>query len=213
MTDDVKAIVVNHTFGIRFPDIEAVASLGVPVIEDCCHAPFHAIGEESNSVHSLCSFYSFNGTKYLTTGEGGAIATRDDAFSRILEERKIGVELSDFAASLGLAQLERINEFRERRTRLAARYARELHSHVDMIPEGDSVYFRYPLWIDSGASLPWGGPVAFRRGVDALVDITADTPWARAALASTLSVPIYPALTTAEQEVVIQEVRRLHVGD
>ena len=98
---------------------------------------------------------SFFPTKNLTTGEGGAVVARDDALAqRAHEFHFIGLvrdpdrfeiadegpwhqevhafglnyRLTDLASALGLSQLARLQEFKQRRTAITARYNEALGS-------------------------------------------------------------------------------------
>jgi len=94
---------------------------------------------------------SLHPAKIMTTGEGGAVLTdRDDLAAALRRFRNHGIEtelaarrdwtyamvelgynyrLTDFAAALGLAQLERLEEWLAHRRRLAARYLERLAGH------------------------------------------------------------------------------------
>jgi perosamine synthetase len=94
---------------------------------------------------------SFHPAKILTTGEGGAVLTdRDDLAAGLRRFRNHGIgtelaarrdwtyqmvdlgynyRLTDIAAALGSAQLERLEEWLARRRRLATRYLERLGSH------------------------------------------------------------------------------------
>ena len=94
---------------------------------------------------------SLHPAKIMTTGEGGAVLTdRDDLAAALRRFRNHGIEtelaarrdwtyamvdlgynyrLTDIAAALGSAQLERLEEWLARRRRLAARYLERLAGH------------------------------------------------------------------------------------
>src|SRR6266508_2264672 len=94
---------------------------------------------------------SLHPAKIVTTGEGGAVLTdRDDAAERLRRFRNHGIatelvdrrdwrydmvelgynyRLTDIGSALGLAQLERLEEFLVRRRALAARYRANLGDH------------------------------------------------------------------------------------
>jgi dTDP-4-amino-4,6-dideoxygalactose transaminase len=124
------------------------------VIEDAAHAlPAHRNGRLVGSSESDACVFSFYANKTITTGEGGMIATRDpavaararvmrthglnrDAFDRF---NRIGASwsydvvapgfkynLTDLAAAIGIAQLERLYEFQFCRQAIAERYIEHL---------------------------------------------------------------------------------------
>jgi dTDP-4-amino-4,6-dideoxygalactose transaminase len=123
---------------------------GLKVIEDAAHAlPAHRDRRLVGSSESDACIFSFYANKTITTGEGGMIATRDpivaararvmrthglnrDAFDRF---NRIGASwsydivaagfkynLTDLAAAIGVAQLERVYEFQSCRQAIAEQY-------------------------------------------------------------------------------------------
>lgn len=120
----------------------AIPASGV-VIEDAAHA-IGAIcacgcGKVGNCAHSLAACFSFHPVKPITTGEGGAVTTNDQGFAdevRLLRSHgrrdgqmvKLGLNyrMTDFQAALGLSQLKRCDEMRERRRELALWYSDKL---------------------------------------------------------------------------------------
>jgi perosamine synthetase len=133
-----------HIFGFpaAMPELEAIASRhGLGMLEDACEA-LGAVDSEGRRVGTrgnLASF-AFYANKQLTTGEGGAIVPRDAADAeRLRSERNQGrapdmgwldhgglgfnYRLSDLAAALGVAQLEKLDAMLEARAAVAARYA------------------------------------------------------------------------------------------
>ncbi|NIN71532.1 MAG: aminotransferase class I/II-fold pyridoxal phosphate-dependent enzyme [Gemmatimonadetes bacterium] len=88
--------------------------------------------------------FGFYPNKQITTGEGGALVTDDDALARLcsslrnhgresdgdewVEHKRLGYNyrLSELACALGLVQLERLEAMAERRARVAAWYDERL---------------------------------------------------------------------------------------
>jgi perosamine synthetase len=82
--------------------------------------------------------FSFYGNKVITTGEGGMLTTNDRAFHQrakrlrdhamspekryFHEERGYNYRITNLQAALGVAQLERIDEFLGRRTEIMSWY-------------------------------------------------------------------------------------------
>jgi perosamine synthetase len=150
ITPNTRAVLVVHTFGVpaemdRFREIADRYHLGL--IEDSCEA----IGAEFHSKRvggfgdlSVLGFYP---NKQITTGEGGAVLTRDSAFAARLrslrnqgrrpgagwlDHAEIGYNyrLSESACALGRVQLSRIDEILSKRRTAAERY----HSLLGGIP-------------------------------------------------------------------------------
>lgn len=115
------------------------------IIEDACHAlgaswrnsvnnKLHKVGDCS---HSKATVFSFHPVKPITTGEGGAITTNDEALATELRQlrshgikdsnytlHKLGLNyrMTDFQAALGISQLSRLDQFIERRRDIAHKY-------------------------------------------------------------------------------------------
>jgi len=225
VTAQTKAIVLVHTFGIS-ADAKVFEKIGVPVIEDCCQS-FGGVlhGKRLGSWGKLC-ICSFHAIKLLTTGEGGMVLTNDEILLHRLRELKYGVNkgyklrylfpMTDLQAALGLSQLRRFDEFLTRRRQIADVYFSKLDDLSIQLPEnirGRSIFFRFPIRTQKGfESLR----IAFdklgiqvRRGVDALLHYGlglthGSFPVSEMLFNQTVSIPLYPALTSEEVEHIIE---------
>lgn len=147
------------------------------VVEDAAHA-FPAsyrgrpVGWMPDDVAgSVC--FSFYATKTITTGEGGMLVTRDEAIAeraRVMSLHGLSKQawnryagggwrydivapgfkynLTDIAAALGLVQLDRAGEMRERRARIAEAYTAALADRYRCPTVGEgrvSAWHLYPL--------------------------------------------------------------------
>jgi len=144
ITPRTKAILAVHLYG-NLCDMSALLDIGVrhgiPVIEDAAEAIgsiWH--GQRAGSMGAFATF-SFHGTKTITTGEGGAFVTNDDAlYERVLtlsnhgrkrgEARQFWPErigykykMSNLQAAVGLAQVERVEELVAGKRRIFQHYA------------------------------------------------------------------------------------------
>jgi perosamine synthetase len=139
---DVGAVMfVNHN-GYAGPDVRRIKARcerhGVPMIEDACQG----IGIKGPGAVGDISTLSFSVPKLVTTGQGGAVLTRDPALMerirRIIDHggdwrkdrihRHLGVnfKFNDVLAALGLAQMKGLEILRRRRRRLFDRYRERL---------------------------------------------------------------------------------------
>ena len=112
---------------------------------------------------------SFNGNKIITTGGGGAIFTDDPALAArakhltttakadkiefFHDEVGYNYRLTNIAAALGVAQLEKLDEYVEIKRGIAARYAEFLKNnpHIKVHPEPQhcrSIFWMYSLMLD-----------------------------------------------------------------
>lgn len=141
-----RALLPVHLYG-QPADMDALAALarqhGLALIEDAAQAAGAAFaGRRAGSFGTGC--FSFYATKNMTTGEGGMITTDDPDLAgraRLLrshgERRRYvseslgyNLRLTETAAALGLAQLEKLDGFNERRC-ANARYLTERLSGVE----------------------------------------------------------------------------------
>ena len=142
ITPRTKAIMPVSLYG-QPADMTAIAEIaerhGLAVIEDACQAHGASIGDRRSGTWGAGTF-SFYPTKNMTTGEGGAMTTDDAELAarvRLLREHGMNVRyhhdivgynfrMTDIAASIGLAQLQKLPANNERRRQIAARYDAEL---------------------------------------------------------------------------------------
>jgi dTDP-4-amino-4,6-dideoxygalactose transaminase len=220
-----RAAVVPHAFG-RPVAREALARLDVPVVEDCAQtvsASHDAAPVGTGGAVAICSFYA---TKLFTTGEGGMIAGPSRVIERAramrqYDERpdlaaRCNAKLTDMAASLGLAQLARLDGFIARRRAIAARYRTRLGSARCVLPPEapGHVYHRFVVQIGRPVdavldALAARGVVARRpvfRPLHAALG-GADYPEADRLWATSISLPCYPTLTDAEVDAVAAALR------
>jgi len=160
ITDHTRLIIPVHFAGAAV-DMKPVRQLAsgknIHLVEDAAHAAgteYHGekIGQRGSAI------FSFHPIKNMTCGEGGMFCSDDpvlverlrrlkfhglgvDAYDRTMQGRVPQAEvlepgfkynLTDMAAALGLGQLGRLDNFIEKRSRLAHRY-RELLADVDEI--------------------------------------------------------------------------------
>lgn len=147
-----KAIMVMHYAGVPCRDTEAAYALarehGLRVIEDAAHAFGSATAAGPIGAAGDLTCFSFGPVKLITTLEGGAVVTSNDADVQVLHElRLIGVNsdtearyrdtrtwhydvvrqgyrshLGSVPAAIGSAQLPLVKEFVDNRQRYCRRY-------------------------------------------------------------------------------------------
>lgn len=185
----IKAVVPVHYGGLAcdmdgFEDL--CAERGWSLVDDAAHALPTSHGGRAIGTWGRATAFSFYATKTLCTGEGGMVVTRDDelaarmrvmrlhgisrdAFDRYRSDEPawsyeviapgFKYNLGDLQAALGLSQLERAEEFRRARARIAARYD-EGFSGVEGLrtpthpPTGDlHAWHLYPLRVEGGRAV------------------------------------------------------------
>ncbi len=142
----LKAILPVHVFG-RPCDMGAICAIAsefnLQILEDACEAVGAEYCRRPAGTFGSAGVFAFYPNKQMTTGEGGMIVTNNRQIAEIcrsernqgraensgwLQHDRLGFNyrLSDIHCALGIAQLERIDELLQGRTRVAARYAQGL---------------------------------------------------------------------------------------
>lgn len=145
ITPKTKAIVAVHLYG-QACEMDAINELakkhGLFVIEDCAEAIGTTCHGRPVGTFGDIAAFSFFGNKTITCGEGGMISTNDETlFDRSKHFRGQGLaqyreywhdvvgynfRMTNIAAAIGLAQLERIDEFLEKKKAVAQWYVEEI---------------------------------------------------------------------------------------
>jgi perosamine synthetase len=174
INEHTKAIIVVHTYGHPAdmdPIIELAEKYNLYVIEDAAEA--HGAEYKGKRVGSIGDIgcFSFYANKIITTGEGGMVVTNNEelaekarwlrahAFGRhgkhfYHEALGFGYRMSGLQAALGLAQLERIDEFvsiRRNNAKLYNSLLSELGEKITLPPEAPwakNVYWMYSILIE-----------------------------------------------------------------
>ncbi|HEX5982865.1 MAG TPA: DegT/DnrJ/EryC1/StrS family aminotransferase [Solirubrobacterales bacterium] len=236
-----------HIFGYpaAMPELEALAAKhGLGVLEDACEA-LGAVDSEGRGVGTRGNLatFAFYANKQMTTGEGGMIVPRDPGeAARLRSERNQGravdmgwldhdrlgfnYRLSDVAAALGVAQVEKLDSLLERRAAVARMYEERLAGVEGVRPPSAGrgserrSWFVYAVRLDAAIDrdavigrLAEGGvaskaylpcihlsphlrELGYREG---------QFPVAEAASAASLALPFFPAMSEAQVERVCQE--------
>lgn len=138
----LDAVLPVHTFGNMhgFEELMAIANTrGVRVLEDAACAIGAKSGIGNAGGIGVAGCLSFHPRKVITTGEGGAITTNDEAladFARTYRNHGQSAggftacgsnfRLTDFQAALGISQLDKLDGIVAERQRVAERYDAEL---------------------------------------------------------------------------------------
>jgi len=186
ITDKTRAIMVVHIYGLPV-DMDPILALAdkyhLKIIEDAAEA--HGLmyrGRPCGSFGDI-SAVSFYANKHTTTGEGGMLLTNDPALrDRCLNLRNLffkpekrfvhdefgwNLRMSNLQAAVGVAQLERLDEFVARKRRMGGRYNARLRdlAGVQLPLEGTSyaknIYWVYGIVL--GDEIPFDAPEAMNR--------------------------------------------------
>jgi perosamine synthetase len=134
ITSRTKAILPVHILGLPadMPRIMAIANKHkLIVIEDACQAPLAEINKRKVGTFGHAGCFSFQNSKNIAIGEGGAIVSNDDSFmDKCFSYQNLGlpygsaigtvtagsvrlgtkVRFTEYQAAIGLAQLKRLEE-------------------------------------------------------------------------------------------------------
>jgi UDP-4-amino-4-deoxy-L-arabinose-oxoglutarate aminotransferase len=215
ITPRTRAIIVPHMYGI-FADVTAFRTFGVPLIEDCAQAIAPpAVWRLTGDI----GVFSFHPTKCFTTGEGGVVVARDPELNDRLRSTRDGgcrtravfAPLSNVAAALGISQLGNYDDVLARRRQIAEQYRCALGGAASSLlrrtPWDRTMHFRFVMsdagGVDAAAASFLREGITVRRGVDTLLHRATGKsdklfPMAVELFETTVSVPIYPALTDAQ---------------
>lgn len=137
ITENTKLLLPVHIGGLP-ADMDGVNAVAaprkIPVIEDACQAPLAEWRGQPVGTHGLGGCISFQASKNLTSGEGGAVLTNDEHFANLCYNfhspgnvkpapswgRASNFRMTEFQAGLLLAQWTRVAEqFKQRETNAA----------------------------------------------------------------------------------------------
>jgi perosamine synthetase len=141
ITARTKAIMVVHIYGLPV-DMAPVLALaerhGLHIIEDAAEMHGQTYKELPCGSFGSISTFSFYPNKHITTGEGGMLATDDPALAErcralrnlcfqpqkrfVHEELGWNFRMTNLQAALGVAQLERLDEFIDLKRRMGDKY-------------------------------------------------------------------------------------------
>ena len=156
ITPRTKGIIVVHLYGHPVdmdPVLEVARAHRLFVVEDAAEA--HGAEYKGRRVGSLgdIAMFSFYGNKIITTGEGGMVVTNDNALAKRAHQfRGQGLDpsrrywfpmvgynyrMTNIAAAIGLAQLEKADWHIARRREIVSQYQQHLKNcqHLTFQPE------------------------------------------------------------------------------
>jgi perosamine synthetase len=145
ITSKTKAIMPVHMYGFpcKMKEISSIASRhNLLLVEDCAEALGSRFEDQHVGRLSNVATYSFFGNKTVTTGEGGMVTTDDDGLASALRKTKgqgqslhkrywhdvlgFNYRMTNIAAAIGLAQMERVENIMAQKAHISAVYIREM---------------------------------------------------------------------------------------
>lgn len=243
ITDKTRAILPVQLYG-QAADMDKIREIAekhdLKIIEDAAQA--HGAeynGEKVGTLGDMACF-SFYPTKNMTTSEGGMIITNDEELAKKAQmfrahgasERyhhdEIGYNfrMTDIAAAIGLAQLNVIDEFNNKRIS-NANYLNEQLKNVEGIVTPKSpdnykhVYHQYTILVEKGNRDDWVEfltnkgigtgihyPIPlYNQPIYKKLGIEGDCPLAEKAADNVISLPVHPSLTKEDLDLVVDAVK------
>jgi perosamine synthetase len=178
ITPRTRAIMAVHIYGLPVemdPLLALARKHGLTIIEDAAEQIGQTYrGRPCGGIGDIATL-SFYPNKHVTTGEGGMVLTDDARLAErcrslrnlcfkperrfVHDELGFNYRMSNLQAAIGVAQLERLDEFVARKRWIGARY-RELLSDVDEIelppdetPAAKNIYWVFGLVLKDGVQL------------------------------------------------------------
>lgn len=145
ITSKTKAIMVVHLYG-QSADMDAIMKIAsehnLLVVEDCAEAFGTSYKGQHVGTFGDVGTFSFFGNKTITCGEGGMVTARSqDVYERMKHLKNQGVSkekqywhdavafnyrMTNMQAAIGLAQIERAQQFITRKKEIAELYKKQL---------------------------------------------------------------------------------------
>jgi dTDP-4-amino-4,6-dideoxygalactose transaminase len=250
LTPNTKAIMVVHYGGLPV-HVETLTRFGLPILEDAAHAvDSKRQGKYCGGLADV-GIYSFDAVKNLAMGEGGGLTARDP--ERVKRGRQLrycgigksGFEASakkdrwweyaiadffpkmlpsDIAASIGLAQLRKLDAMQAVRKRYWETYQRELAGVSWLLrpvdaPKGDQhSYFTYCIRVPGGKRDQLA-KYLYNAGVyttlryhplhlNPIYKSSAKLPACQRLNDEALSIPLHPGLKEADVAKVVEMIKK-----
>lgn len=175
ITPLTKAIMAVHIYGLPC-DMSAILAIaqehGLAVIEDAAEAHGQVCAGQACGSFGELSIFSFYPNKHVTTGEGGMILTDSDVLAEkcrglrnlcfiperrfVHEELGWNMRMTNLQAALGVAQLERLDYFVQRKRNMGRLYTELLADLTNVqLPlsstdYAENIYWVYGLVLEEG---------------------------------------------------------------
>lgn len=242
ITPRTRGIMPVHLYGCMC-DMDGIMTIaerhGLKIIEDACQAVGAAHnGRRAGSIGM--GTFSLYATKNVMSGEGGMITTSDDDLAqkcRMLRNHGMqrryyhemlgyNFRMTDLHAAIGLAQMDRLEDFTRKRRQNAAYLNDKITSVVTpRVPEGfEHVWHQYTVRFTNGRDRDAGakrlGDAGIGSGIFYPVPVHKQEymrelvgemtlPVSERVAGEVLSLPVHPHLTQADLEKIVIEVNKL----
>jgi perosamine synthetase len=186
ITNKTKAIMVVHIYGLpvdMVPVLELADRYKLKIIEDAAEMHGQTYNGRPCGSFGDVSIFSFYPNKHITTGEGGMIVTNDAAIAErcrslrnlcfkqdqrfVHDQLGWNCRMTNLQAALGLAQLERLDEFVQKKRSIGEQYNRLLkeisgiQTPLSRTDYSDNIYWVFGLVLED--SIPFDAKEAMAR--------------------------------------------------
>ncbi|AEH36989.1 DegT/DnrJ/EryC1/StrS family aminotransferase [Halopiger xanaduensis] len=260
ITEDTAGLVPMHYAG-HPADIDELLEVAdehdLTVIWDACHAFGGTWRGEPIGAQRDMAVFSFHPVKNVTTGEGGMVVTDDDDLAerlrrlrsfdmnydvdghesepwyQVTEGLGYNYNVTDLQAALGLAQLDRLEAFKDRRDEIIARYDEAFNEIDDLRTppdplESDPMYHLYAIEVDEEFGCDRAEFVDAMHAENVGVQVhyvplhyhpffqaefgyeRGDFPRTERVYDRLVSLPLFPAMSDDDVADVIDSIERLH---
>ena len=170
ITTKTKAIMIVHIYGLPVnvdPVLDLAKKYDLRVIEDAAEEIGQTYKNKLCGSFGDISIFSFYPNKHITTGEGGMIVTNDEQLAEkcrslrnlcfkkeqrfVHDELGFNFRMTNLQAALGLAQLERLDEFVNKKREMGKFYTSELKNidclqlPLEKIDYAQNIYWVYGI--------------------------------------------------------------------
>jgi len=167
ITKRTKAIMVVHIYGLPV-DIDPVLKLArkykLKIIEDAAEMIGQTYKGKPCGSYGDVSIFSFYPNKHITTGEGGMVVTNDNDLAKrcqslrnlcfqkkqrfVHKELGWNYRMTNLQAALGLAQLEQLDKFVEKKRKMGKLYTDSLKEIKQIqLPLEETSYAKNIYWV------------------------------------------------------------------
>jgi dTDP-4-amino-4,6-dideoxygalactose transaminase len=163
-----KAIILVHLFGMpaRLEEIlEISKKYDIPILEDAAEALGSTFQGQACGTFGKIGIFSFNGNKIITSGSGGALMSSDPILTErarylalqarenlpYYQHNEVGFnyKMNNLSAAVGLAQLEQLDLFIEKRVAINSYYKELLGSMSGIKFQEDSQDSQSNYWLSA----------------------------------------------------------------
>ncbi|MFO8064998.1 MAG: DegT/DnrJ/EryC1/StrS family aminotransferase [Spirochaetota bacterium] len=155
--DGAEALIVDTTLGYT-PDLEGLAALGIPMVEDVSQGLGAHTGERRAGTFGRYTLVGLEPEHIITAGGGALVLAAGRKEQSTLKSRgetlTPEVLLPDVNSALGLTQMKEIERYVDRRRELAAQLSRSVSGSRHRMPvqsgDGENVFYSFPVILETG---------------------------------------------------------------